>query len=84
MRSSAELLRGGTFGPAGVELRETHGSWVFLTAARAFKVKKPVVLPFLDYGTLERRREMCRLEVEVNRRAGTRAATAHVPGRPIP
>ena len=51
-----------------VECRETHGSWVFLAGDRALKVKKPVVLPFLDYGTLERRRAMCREEVRLNRR----------------
>jgi hypothetical protein len=38
---------------------ETHGSWVFVAGDRALKVKKPVVLPFLDDGTLERRRAMC-------------------------
>ncbi len=55
-----------------VERRETHGSWVLLTPTRAYKVKKPVVMAFLDYGTLSRRREMCRAEVEVNRRAAPR------------
>jgi hypothetical protein len=50
------------------DVRETHISWVFLKGARAYKVKKPVVLPFLDYGTVERRREMCRAEVTLNRR----------------
>ena len=54
--------------PEAVELRETHISWVFLAGDRAYKVKKPLVLPFLDYGTLERRREMCREEVRLNRR----------------
>lgn len=54
--------------PPTVELRETHISWVFLAGEFAYKVKKPVVLPFLDYGTLERRREMCREEVRLNRR----------------
>lgn len=51
------------------ERRETHGSWVLLTPARAYKVKKPVTMAFLDYGSLARRREMCREEVAVNRRA---------------
>jgi len=51
-----------------VELRETHISWVFLSGERAFKLKKPLVLPFLDYGTAERRREMCTEEVRLNRR----------------
>jgi aminoglycoside phosphotransferase family enzyme len=50
------------------DVRETHISWVFLTAERAYKVKKPVVLPFLDYGTAARRRIMCRAEVALNRR----------------
>ncbi len=51
-----------------VELRETHISWVFLAGQLAYKVKKPLVLPFLDYGTLDRRLEMCREEVRLNRR----------------
>jgi aminoglycoside phosphotransferase family enzyme/predicted kinase len=50
------------------ELRETHISWVFVAADRAYKVKKPIVLPFLDYGTLARRLAMCEAEVELNRR----------------
>jgi aminoglycoside phosphotransferase family enzyme/predicted kinase len=54
--------------PGSLELRETHISWVFLAGERAYKVKKPLVLPFLDYGSLERRREMCREEVRLNRR----------------
>lgn len=52
--------------PRSVELRETHISWVFLAGDLAYKVKKPVVLPFLDYGTLPRRLEMCREEVRLN------------------
>lgn len=54
--------------PRSVELRDTHISWVFLAADLAYKVKKPVVFPFLDYGTVERRHEMCREEVRLNRR----------------
>jgi aminoglycoside phosphotransferase family enzyme/predicted kinase len=54
--------------PDAVELRETHVSWVFLAGDRAYKVKKPVVLPFLDYGTPARRRAACAEEVRVNRR----------------
>ncbi len=54
--------------PDRVELRETHASWVFLAGELAYKVKKPIVLPFLDYGTVERRREMCREEVRLNQR----------------
>ncbi len=50
------------------ELRETHISWVVLTGDRAYKIKKPVTFPFLDYGTPERRRECCEEEVRLNRR----------------
>lgn len=55
-------------GADGVEVRETHISWVFLAGDRAYKLKKPLVLPFLDYGTAARRHEMCREEVRLNRR----------------
>ena len=54
--------------PASVEVKETHISWVFLAGERAFKLKKPIVLDFLDYGTPERRRAMCLEEVRLNRR----------------
>ena len=50
-----------------VALHETHASWVFVAGDRAYKVKKPVALGFLDYSTLERRRSACREEVRVNR-----------------
>ena len=54
--------------PASVEVRETHISWVFLAGETAYKVKKPVRLPFVDYGTLARRRACCDAELSLNRR----------------
>ncbi len=54
--------------PVGVEHRETPISWVFLAGERAYKLKKPVILPFLDYGTAQRRRSLCEEEVRLNRR----------------
>lgn len=54
--------------PPRVTVRETHISWVFLAGERAYKLKKPVVLPFVDYGTPRRRRRLCREEVRLNRR----------------
>src|SRR5262249_54071021 len=45
-----------------------HISWVFLTDRRAYKVKKPVRFPFVDYSSLERRRAACAEEVRLNRR----------------
>lgn len=54
--------------PGHVELRETHISWVFLVGDRAYKLKKPLVLDFLDYGTPARRRAMCHEELRLNAR----------------
>jgi len=51
-----------------VDVRETHMSWVFLTDSVVFKLKKPVRFPYLDFTTLEKRRNACRAEVELNRR----------------
>ena len=49
-------------------LIETHISWVLLAGDDAFKFKKPLRLPFLDYSTIESRRACCLEEVRVNRR----------------
>jgi aminoglycoside phosphotransferase family enzyme/predicted kinase len=51
-----------------VELIETHTSWLLLAGDFAYKIKKPVTLPFLDYGTLDRRRLCCEAELSLNRR----------------
>lgn len=52
----------------GVELKETHISWVILTGDYAYKVKKPVALDFLDFSTLERRRFFCEEELRLNQK----------------
>jgi aminoglycoside phosphotransferase family enzyme/predicted kinase len=49
-------------------LLETHISWVLLGEDTAWKIKKPLRLPFVDYGTLERRRHFCEEELRLNRR----------------
>jgi aminoglycoside phosphotransferase family enzyme/predicted kinase len=54
--------------PRDVEVHETHISWVFLAGELAYKLKKPLVTDFVDYGTPERRRAMCEEEVRLNRR----------------
>lgn len=51
-----------------VETVETHMAWVFLTERHARKLKKPVRLDFLDYGTVGARKEACEAEVRLNRR----------------
>lgn len=55
--------------PVGrIELVETHISWVFLAGDYAYKLKKPVRLPFLDFSTLRARRACCEEELRLNRR----------------
>jgi aminoglycoside phosphotransferase family enzyme/predicted kinase len=49
-------------------LVETHISWVLLTPEFAWKIKKPVQLGFLDFGTLDARHRMCDEELRLNRR----------------
>lgn len=46
---------------------DTHAASVFLVGDRAFKVKRAVKFPFLDFSTLERRKRACLAEIEVNR-----------------
>ncbi|MCU0926416.1 MAG: AAA family ATPase [Hydrogenophaga sp.] len=51
-----------------VELIETHGAWVLLAGGFAYKIKKPVRFPFLDFSSLALRRQACETELRVNRR----------------
>jgi uncharacterized protein len=55
-------------GVARVELMETHGAWVLLAGEFAYKIKKPVRFPFMDFSTLALRRAACETEIRVNRR----------------
>ena len=47
---------------------DTHGAVVFLSGERAYKLKRAVKFPYMDFSTLERRTAMCAAEVETNRR----------------
>ena len=53
---------------SSVDIIETHMSWVFLSACRVFKLKKPVRFPFLDFSTTAAREFHCREEVRLNAR----------------
>jgi aminoglycoside phosphotransferase family enzyme/predicted kinase len=53
---------------AAIRLLETHISWVVLTGPYAYKVKKPVALGFVDFSSLERRRQFCQEELRLNKR----------------
>src|SRR5271170_909850 len=55
-------------GAGPVDIIETHVSLVFLAGERAYKLKRAVKLPYLDFSTAERRREACESELALNRR----------------
>lgn len=48
--------------------RQTASSAVFLAGDRAYKLKRPVTLPFLDFSQRDVRERACRTEVALNRR----------------
>ncbi|MCW2817073.1 MAG: gluconate kinase [Nocardioides sp.] len=50
------------------EVRETHSATVVMLGDRAYKLKKPVDLGFLDFSTPARRQEACEQEVALNKR----------------
>ncbi len=67
------LLRPETYGRIGpVERIDTHGAVVFLVGDRAYKLKRAVRFPYMDFSTLERRRRMCEAELDCNRRTAPR------------
>ncbi|MGI9410947.1 MAG: AAA family ATPase [Hyphomicrobiaceae bacterium] len=49
-----------------VERIDTHGAIIFLAGKRAFKLKRAVKLPYMDFSTLEKRAAACRHEVRRN------------------
>jgi aminoglycoside phosphotransferase family enzyme/predicted kinase len=54
-----------------VELISTHASLIFLAGDRAFKLKRAVRYPYLDFSTPEKRFASCQAEVELNRRTAS-------------
>jgi aminoglycoside phosphotransferase family enzyme/predicted kinase len=56
-----------THGGAPVKRIDTHAASVFLAGDRAFKIKRAVRFPFLDYSTLDLRKQACEAELAVNR-----------------
>lgn len=61
------LARGGPWGERP-KVVETHAALVFLVGDRAFKLKKAVDLGYLDFSTIEKRRQTLERELELNRR----------------
>ncbi len=54
-------------GTAPVTRIDTHGAAVFLVGPDAYKVKRAVAFPFMDFSTLDKRREACTGEIAINR-----------------
>ena len=55
-----------THGGQKVERIDTHAASVFLAGERALKVKRAVRFAFLDYSTLDKRKQACAAELAVN------------------
>ena len=53
--------------PERVDRLDTHGAMVFLAGDDAWKIKRAVAFPYMDFSTLGKREAVCRREVEVNR-----------------
>jgi aminoglycoside phosphotransferase family enzyme/predicted kinase len=51
-----------------VERHETHGAIVFLAGDRAYKLKREVRYPYMNFSTVALRGAACRAELSVNRR----------------
>ncbi len=56
-----------THGGHAVKRIDTHAASIFLAGERAYKIKRAVRFPFLDYSTLEKRKAACEAELAVNR-----------------
>ncbi|WP_037576088.1 hypothetical protein [Sporocytophaga myxococcoides] len=50
-----------------VMVKETHMSYVFITDKFVYKMKKPVLFPFLNLSTLEKRKHNCLEEIASNK-----------------
>lgn len=57
-----------THGGAPVQRITTHISEMFLAGSRAYKLKRSVRYPFVDFSTSALRRTACEAEVRINRR----------------
>lgn len=62
----AFLADAATYDGAAVRRIDTHAASVFLAGKRALKVKRAVSFPFLDYSTLEKRKNACEAELAAN------------------
>ncbi|MBC7414961.1 MAG: AAA family ATPase [Herminiimonas sp.] len=68
MQALAAAGAHGMVGNPNVRCFETHLSWVLVAGDFAYKLKKAVRLPFVDFSTLAARRFYCDAELRLNRR----------------
>jgi aminoglycoside phosphotransferase family enzyme/predicted kinase len=75
------LRNADAFGHSGstVSVIETHISAVLLAGEYAYKIKKPVNFGFVDFSTLEKRRQFCEEEIRLNSRFAPDLYLAVVP-----
>ena len=66
----AFLAEPASYGPGidRVERVTTHGASVFLAGDRAYKMKRAVLYPYMDFSTLALRKVNCEREIALNRR----------------
>jgi uncharacterized protein len=64
------LSKASSYGTAvePVEIIQTHASLVFLAGDCAYKLKRAMKFPYLDFSTVEQRRVACEAELALNRR----------------
>ncbi len=67
-----------------VKLIGTHAAIVFLAGDRAYKLKRAVKLPYLDFSTIEKRRTVIERELEINSRATPELYLSILPVTPGP
>ena len=82
-RETIQFLRDPASYPAGaapIEVVETHASIVFLAGRYAYKLKRAVKYPYLDFSTVARRQAACAAELRLNRRT---APQLYLEVRPI-
>ncbi|MER8693085.1 AAA family ATPase [Mesorhizobium opportunistum] len=86
--AAAFLLDPASYGATGpVEAIETHISRIFLVGQRAYKMKRAVKLPYVDFSTPALRLAACEKEVELNSKTapglylGVRRVTREADGK---
>lgn len=70
MAERDDLMPAGPTHERYADISETHSAVVFFAGDRAYKLKKPVNLGFLDFSTPEARAAACQREAEPLRRPG--------------